>query len=713
MKTFDEMDYHPVSEDLVQILCDKTQNRNPLFFRVMVAYYFSMVASMMRCKILTLDRGELPVNMFAINLSTSGSGKGYSTNIIEDMVIDQFRHNFTNFTFEALAQQNLPVIANARAVRKGTDPDDELVRVTKEFDSQGPLLFAFDSGTTPAVKQARQKLLMANAGSLNFQMDEMGSNLLSNSEVLSTFLELYDVGKVKQKLVKNTGENARHEEIVGRTPTNMMLFGTPSRLLNGGRTEEEFYAMLDEGYARRCFFGYARKHDRITDMTPQEILDQRTNTNTDQFIAQLSTRLGQLADMSQVGKTLQIDRDTTLLLIEYQMACEKKAERLAEHDEMRKAELAHRYFKALKLAGAYAFIDGAPEVTETHLYQAIKLAEESGKAFDQILTRDRPYVKLAKYIADVNRDVTQADLVEDLPFYKGNTSQKAEMMQLAIAYGYQNNIIIKKIHEDGVEFLRGETLKQTDLSEMLVSWSTDLAFNYVQESAPFEELHQMTQAENLHWATHGFRDGHRSEDNAIPGFNMVVFDVDHGVDLDTAKALLKDYKALFYTTKRHTDTEHRFRIVMPISYTLSLDAKDYKEFMANMYAWLPFEVDTSTGQRARKWMSHPGEYWYQDGELLDPLPFIPKTSKNEEFKQIMLDQQGMDNLERWVVNNTGDGNRNNMLLRYAMILVDAGFQFDGIMSKVLHLNTKLRDPLDEAEIVGTIMVSVGKAISAR
>jgi len=73
----------------------------------------------------------------------------------------------------------------------------------------------------------------------------------------------------------------------------------------------------------------------------------------------------------------------------------------------------------------------------------------------------------------------------------------------------------------------------------------------------------------------------------------------------------------------------------------------------------------------------------------------------------------MDNLERWVINNIGDGNRNNMLLRYAMILMDAGFDFDGIRARVVGLNEKIADKLEEVEIMGTIMISVAKAIAKR
>jgi len=711
MKTFDEMEYHPASEKLVQILCSKTQNSNPLFFRVLVGYYFSLVASMMRTTIATHDRGDIPVNMYALNLSTSGSGKGFSTNIMENQVINQFRGRFLEETFPILAENNLPKLALKRANRKSTDPDEELVRVQKEFDSLGSLMFSFDSGTAPAVKQMRHKLLMADAGSMNLQIDEIGSNLVGNVEILNTFLELYDVGLVKQKLIKNTADSVRNEEIVGRTPTNMMLFGTPAKLLNGSKTEEELYSMLETGYARRCFFGYSRASNKSTEMTPEEVYVQLTNQDSNTYLDELSDKLEALADIINVNKRLIVSKETSLLLIEYRLKCEREAELYPEHEEIKKAEISHRYFKALKLAGAYAFIDDSPELTQEHLYQAIKLAEESGNAFNKLLTRDRPYVKLAKYIATCKRDVTQADLVEDLPFYRGATGQKSEMLSLAIAYGYKNNIIIKKSFSDGIEFLRGETLKATDLSKMVLSYSTDITTDYRNEHAPFEKLHQLTQAPGLHWVAHHLNGGYRNEDNCIPGFNLVVIDVDGGVSMSTVKLLMKNYK--FYTTKRHTEEENRFRIILPINYELAMDAKDYKEFMSNIYEWLPFEVDTATNQRARKWLSHDGTYEYNEGEVLDALPFIPKTSKNEERKELMNSQQSMDNLERWVINNIGDGNRNNMLLRYAMILLDGGFDFENIRQRVMTLNNKIADKLDEAEVMSTIMITVAKTISKR
>ena len=710
---YDNLQHHPVSERLVQAMCKRTQSDNPLFFRVSMAYFFATVAASMRAMIKTPEGNKIPVNVFALSLAPSNFGKGQTIGMMEEEVLDQFMNRFQEETFPILAEENIPKLANKRAIRNATDPDEELARVEKEFRGTGPLMYSFDSGSDSALKQMRHKLLMANAGSLNLQVDEIGKNIMKVTDLLDVLLELYD-GKTKTKLIKQTSDQSRTEEIRGLTPTNMMLFGAPSMLLNGGKQEDELMAMLDTGYARRCFFSYAKTNRRKERMSPEESLARAKEAQDDSTLSDLSDHFGNLGDIINVNKTLMVPDETALVMYQYKDDCEAAAQDYSEHHEARKTELESRFFKALKLAGVYAFVDDSPEITPVHYQAAIKLAEESGQALEQLLCRDKPYVKLAKYIADLRQEVTQADLVEDLPFYKGPQAAKNEMMTLAIAYGYKNNIIIKKSFQDGIEFLRGESLKVTDLNEMTVSYSNDIVEGYQAEAAPFDQLHKLTQAAGMHWTNHHLKDGYRNEDNAIPGFNTVVVDVDGGTTMDAARLLLKDFKTLMYTTKRHgVDGQDRFRIIFPTSHELKLDAKDFKEFYKNVLEWLPFEADAGVGQRSRKWLSHNGHHEYNDGEMLDVLPFIPKTAKNEARQQLLENQQQMDNLERWVINNTGDGNRNNMLLRFGMILVDTGADYGQIQQKVFDLNDKIADKLPQAEIMGTVMVSVGKAIGKR
>jgi len=207
--------------------------------------------------------------------------------------------------------------------------------------------------------------------------------------------------------------------------------------------------------------------------------------------------------------------------------------------------------------------------------------------------------------------------------------------------------------------------------------------------------------------------GYRDSDHAIPGMNLAVVDVDEGIDVDTAKLLLKDYKYLMHTTKRHTPEAHRFRVIFPISHVLKLNSVDHRQFMENLYEFLPFNVDRQTSDVARKWLCSAPQYWYNEGKILDALQFIPKTKKNEERVKTLNKYSSLDNVQRWFLNETNSGNRNNQLVRYALMLVDSGRNYESILDAVMDFNNKLPNSLPDEEILSTVMRTVGKKISMR
>lgn len=719
MRDLNHLKWHKTAEEIAQALMKKTQNSNPQFFRMMTSYYITKVASMMRCSVLSLDEiGHIPVNGYVINMAISGDGKGHAQGLFEDMILNQFQDNYLNHTFEIAALNNQANIANKRAKRKGTDPDDELTAVENDFRDTGEFLFSFDGGTEAAIKQMRNKLLMADCGAMCLEIDEIGSHLEKRAEVLTLFLELYDQGKTKNKLIKNSAENKRLAQLDGKTPACALLFGTPATLLDDGKTEEKLRELLETGYARRTLFGYSPISGRNSQQTSKERLAQLRDKTTTQFIDQISAYFGQLADPVNLNRVITIPEPLAEEIVDYQLHCEREANKISDRETIRKVEMIHRWSKALKLAGAYAFIDGSGDLTPDQWWGAVKIVEDSANALDRIITRDPDFVKLAKFIADAgsnDNELTHAEIMQALPSYKGASSVRKEMLEMAISWGYKNNCIIKKSYDSGVELLSGETLKETDLSQIIVSYSKDIATGYRNECVPWSKLHMLTQAKDHHWVNHHLNKGHRREENAEPGFNMVVIDVDHGCSLDTAKMLLDGYKALYYTTKRHQidGNGDRFRIILPIQHELKLNKTDFKQFMRNIYAWLPFEVDEVTDQRARKWMSHNGHHEYTDGKLLDVLDFIPRTKKSQEHEQSMSKLKSMTGVERWFAMNIKEGNRNNQMHRYARMLVDDGKTEEQVRDAVLSLNSKLVDKMDEAEILSTIMVTAGRAIAER
>ena len=705
--------HHHVIEDIVSILCNKTQNNDEKFFRVESAFFLAKMAANMRATLVTQDRGNIPINLYSLILANSGFGKGQSINIWEQELINVFQTIFIEDTMPLIAKTSLAKLARDKAYKNNTSAEEELAKLTNDYNKAGCYYFTFDSGTTPAIKQFRNKLLLSGCGAISLQIDEIGSNLIGSTDILNTFLELFDQGTIKQKLTKNTADNIRSEEIQGKTPTNMLLFGTPIKLLDGGKTEDEFYSFLETGYARRCLFALGDPEKKsFHTLTPTEVFQRLTNPNNATLITQYNNLFGSLANFRMFDWKIDVPEPVTIKLIEYRIECEKEAEKMYYYEEIRKAEMAHRYFKALKLAGVYAFVDKKNELSMENLLSAILLVEESGEAFQEILNREKPYVKLAKYIASMpEKELTHADLCDALPFYKPSDKNRKELMSLAIAWGYKQHILIKKTVVDEIDFFKGETLQETNLDEMIVSYSDHFAYNYYGEKVPFNKLHILTQQPNYHWCNHHFTDQHRCEENVIPGFNMIVVDCDGTISLNAVHDLLKDIKYLIYTTKRHTEEENRFRIIIPTNYILKLDNKqDYKEFINGILAWLPFESDPAANQRSHKWLTHPGSYFYNlEASPLDILPFIPKTTKNEQYKKELAKIENLSNLERWFLNKMNtEGGRNNYLLQYALALKDAKEPEEKIKVRVLDLNSRLEMPLQETEIRATIFVTLAK-----
>jgi hypothetical protein len=700
--------HHPAMSDLVDLLCHRTGNVNRDFFQAEVAYFLGLIPSSMRATIISPERGKIPINIYSIALATSGFGKGHSVSLMED-AISGFREAFTNTVFPHIAEQSLFDMAVDIAAAKGGDETKEKELLDADFKRQGHAPFIFDSGTGPAVKQLRYKLLLARAGAINFQMDEIGSNLQSNTEVINVLLELYDLGRIKTKLVKNTADNERGIDLIGETPANVLMFGTTSKLFDGSKTEDEFYSFLETGYARRCFFGMGKPETISATVDPEAVYNGLVSKNRSQALQLWKQRLAKFADTAYYNLKIDVPKEVGVELIAYRLHCEALANMMPEHEVIRKAEISHRYFKALKLAGVYAFLDESNTITLTNLYQALKVAEESGESFQTLLKRERNFVRLAKYIAESSGQLTHADLVEDLPYYPNSAGPRREIMDLAMAWAQTNHIAIKKNVVSGVEFFSGSMLAETDLQKMMFSYSEHFASGYTPERRPFDSLPKMLAADGYHWANHHFTKEHRAEDNVIDGFNMLVVDVDGGIAIEDVHELMKEYTFITATTKRHTEAEHRFRLIMPANYVLHLDKTDYRDFMNSFLTWLPFESDESANQRSKKWMTFEGSqiHTHIGTKLVDVLPFIPKTKQNKEYTSQVADLGRLDHLERWFLNNMDVGSRNNTLHNYARMLHDAGMAYDELSHKVMDLNDRSTSPLKKDEVQATILKTVG------
>ncbi len=715
LKDFNTLTFHPVTEKIVKILSEKTENGNLTFFRIIVNYYIAKMAAMMRASVITEAYGSIPINAYAINLAPSGQGKNHSASIIEKSIMNHFNYAYES-TKSVITDSNLNEMAVDLYNEDVHIISEEAAykRVETDFKNCGEIPDSFNSGTTAAIAQTRIAMLIAKIGSVNLEMDEIGSNLLGNSDLLGALVELYDMGETKNKLIKNSRDNVRIKDVKGQTPTNLLLFGTDSKLLDGSRTEDEFISFLDMGYARRSIFGFSTEILKKK-ISPEERYDKLTDTTLITDAENISRQFGMLAGSTNYAVKIIVEKEEALLLIEYRQYCEELADEMPEHQNIEKTEMRHRWNKTLKLAGAYAFIDGQPVVSSDNIHAAICLVEDSGKSLNRILNRDRPYVKIAKYLAGGPNDITQVELAADVPCYKGSIGHKKDLITMCIAWAHKNHIVIKVEVRNGIEFFSGEKLQTTNLDEIYVSHSKDMTTGYQNVKVKFEDMYKLTQQKDTHWLNHHLNRGRREENEIVTGCDVIVLDIDDGIPIEGVKAVFKEYKYLLHTTKSHTEQHHKFRVILPLNYKLHLNADDYKEFMENIFDILPFKTDAATRYRSKKWLTHSGKYHYGKGEkLIDVLSFIPRTAKNDERKRMKLDHKSLENLERWFMLQTVEGNRNENLLRYALALVDAGkATLKRIKEKIMVLNNKLPQKLTEEEIDKTIMVTVKKRMGVK
>lgn len=720
---YNKMPNNILVEQMVNTICGRTWNEDREFFRLVTCYFLTKIASNMRCSVTSKSVGRIPVNMYSILLGRSGYGKNRSVHILEGEYIGKFTERFMEQTYESIAEANinkkfygseqppanmLPEVKGGKCEGMVAEPIDNPLK--KELEAAGPFVFGFDSGTTPAIKQFKNSLALSGVGAISCEMDEIGSNLSNNLEMMNLFLELYDVGQAKTKMIKNTGEQKREADRGGNIPTNMLLFGTPSRLFDNDSTEELFWDLLETGYARRCFFalGERKKPIEYFKQDPREMYLKELEMCNDDSIEAISSYLAKLADKEFYGWNITVPDSVEILLNQYKLDLETKAEALDESRFIERSELENRYFKVIKLAGVFSFIRGSKEMGEQDFLEAASIAEKSGEALYRILHQDKGYMKVAKFINAAQEPITTADLQERFPWFKG--TKVKETLYNASAWGLKNDIVIKSEKTNGIDLYSTVKLEKTNLDELIFSVSQNMAQNFNGGTLAFNQIERLTNYPNLNICNHTFKDNYRDLKHCEEDFNCIVFDVDGGLQVDSFKELFHKYKYFLHETKSSTLENNRFRVYVPTKYKLRLSTNEYKEFMANVMDMLPFKIDEMSCVPSQMWASTPGKpnYLHEEGELFDPLPFIEGTFQNTNRKEQIKSNKTakLDKVEAWFVKEMDIGNRNKMLLRYAYMMVDRQYALKDIEKAVLSLNEKQAHPLDIQEIKETIMVSV-------
>jgi len=203
-----------------------------------------------------------------LNRKDSLNGK-IAQKYLEDKIFGEFKSTFVDVVMPNRSTAIVEASGAEIALMTGKDTDFEIGRLWKTITALPKYIYTFGSGTTPeGLKGLMTALSMRETGAVSIEIDEIGSNISANKEVMDTLLESYDNGRLKNKL-KKTESN---DEILTQVPTNLCMFGTPSKLFDGGISEDQLMSFLDTGYARRLLFGYVETETDIMDAREKMLL---------------------------------------------------------------------------------------------------------------------------------------------------------------------------------------------------------------------------------------------------------------------------------------------------------------------------------------------------------------------------------------------------------------------------------------------------------
>lgn len=706
---------HEKTESLIDMIQTQVHIEDRHLFRMMIYFYYGAMAGTHGVYVESENFGEIPVNFYGVPLAPSGFGKNLTSNLIKEYVFNPFYQSFLDNTFSIAKEERfremLPLYAKAMAKAGSITPptDDELFEAMEEdLSMNGTFINFFEDITPAAIRQLSAHIQMTNANALNLVVDEIGSSLKDIKPSLTSFLKLYDVGLDTAKVLKNYKDSQRAIDLPYRIPANLLLFGEPDMLLNGGDNQNEFMSLLNTGFGRRCFFNIVEKKPPIS-KTAEELYEIAAKSREFFHNTEYWQELG---EHKYHNKKIKLNKDQALKILEYRIECSKRALDFKSYEKILSTELEHRYFKVMKLAGNLAYVDKLDHITDEHINIAIDFAERSGEDLVKIVNRPDNYEHVLRYLEENHGEkLTRADIHKNVMCFRGSVSNQNNLLDLAMAMGYSKNTIVSKSNINGVEFFTANVLIPTDIDQLIISASGSLADNFIPKRTSFDNLTKfVTSTDNVGFCNHHFVNNHRKKDMTIEGFNMVVLDVDGTSTIGAVVSALKPFKFIIYKTKSHTEDEHRFRIILPLSHEIKLSTEDFSKYMENLFAFLPFKVDEATKDTSRRWATKKGEPIVNGGEDTTLLPaswFIPDTRDSETIIKD-LSKYGNNGIVRYFATTSKYGvNRNNNLYRYARFLIDSGYKkFEEVIDKVRDLNKGLEHPISEEELNSTVFKSI-------
>jgi len=659
-----------------------------------IHYSMGLVSSARGVKFNMYDT-ELPVNYFGLTLAGSGEGKDRSVDISKRILAP------------SIALYQIELEKQFAAFNSKLTAKDKPLMLP---------MFEFERATVEGFLSPRVDIQTVGFGCTNLRIPEI-QDMLSSKDSLEIFSEV-----VKAWESGDTGGKTNRGHPIAPTtgiPVNVLVYGSPNAIKTNKQSSEHLLKMLTSGLGRRAFLAVPSKHEvqSLLKALPVPSDQSRKDEAKAQADAKvLSKLIGSDVKSLIMGtvNVLKMSDEAHKAYSEYNYVCKTAFVDNNTVSDGLVAEMLGRAWKAIRLAAMYAFYDGQDEITDLNMEDAIEYTEKCGQNVKDLYHVPSNQELMLSYLGIQEGPVTRQAIMKEA-LDTSTVSVFNDTLSLAEELADERNQIIE-ISDDKIPRFSLTQLSKIELSKITLSTSKRMGEGWKPLTGEFEDLGSLV-ASPVWYSAGTFKDGLRLNDNYEQKQDVMIFDIDEDMTLDTAKAFFSDFKCIIATTKSHQKEKHpgtgdiwdRFRIILVPDSRIELDPETYSRFMLNAMDMMGIPADRKAIDPARFFFGYDGaEVWYSPGEKLFPVKAcIPSTSKAETVHKRLEKFDTVEGIERYFISSTDKGDRNNKLWRYACVLKkNDGYSDEEIEEKVIALNQKIADPLPERELRVTVLRSI-------
>jgi len=670
------------------------------------------LTSHMRKNIKLFDGTIVPCNAIVFALAGSGVSKDSSVNMVRKALKPAYE------MIEQYRKDNAKAIAERKAILDGKTKEDWLSYYIKPRDLQAGI------GTVEGLITHFAELASGDLGAGATNVSEIGSELQSNGnliDIIKTISVAYDLGNIPAKIIKSA-EN-QTDSIKG-LPINALWFGSQDGILYEGAIKNKFKLVFNTQLARRSIFSFSpEKPIKPNFNSVEELTKYRANERECTLKAQ-STMEDIAIEIIEntTQEPLTINQEAQALFDVYKEYNSFESDDMKALYPINRLARRHMQWKALKLSGNYAILEGNEEITEKNYVDAINTIEVFS---DDLMNFEKELIKedyelmceYMRYIAEDGKSFLNLHELKKLQYITGSgTKGKVEeLVRLASAYdksgiytACQDGICYEeviKVETMGVSYLSVEGSKQ-DRAKQCAS-----GYEYFETS--FNELEGLLQ-DDFAYSPFRFKDGVRSADNVIGGCQFVVLDIDDSKITDEeCHLLLSDINHHIARTSDKANA-FKFRVLIELSSIVDLDSLVWRNFQKELGDELGLTVDVLPKSQIFFSYADRDVLSVTDAEPLYPrdliLKAIDKSNSKTKPTQLSSKQQKdlLDNpfttFQFAFESEYGSASRN--MIRAAKYAYDLGADEKYISDLLDEINSYFEDPMDEQRMENTLRSQV-------